>query len=249
MSERTTRIGAGRLLGRIVAAAAVVVGCLIGAVATDSTALLVAAVVVLIAATATIARAGEILLADADGGDARVPPRRATAVARDRWTVAAVGGVAVIAVAGAIALSHGDARATATTPATAATAARAVRSFLSDAVLEDDAYGACQYLAPVAQRAVTRIAGDGQTCRDALTATQPAFAGITSVGDLRALRLRVTIRHGAALVRAAAPGAPPPAAFLLRPATSAETDAFRAPACAWRIVAGVAAVLPGGRRA
>jgi hypothetical protein len=186
-----------------------------------------------------------VLLGDADGSGEAAPDEtapRAAAVARGRRTGAAVAAVAVAAVALAIVLPHGDAGATATTPATAATADRAVRDFLSDAVLENNSYEACQYLTQAAQAQITRLAGEGQSCRDALAATRPAFAGIASEQQLRELPLHTTLRGGAAIVRATPP-AGTPATFVLRPATAAETVAYRAPACAWRIATGATAVL------
>ena len=59
---------------------------------------------------------------------------------------------------------------------------------------------------------------------------------------LRELPLHTTLRDGAAIVRAT-PATGRPATFVLRPATAAETVAFRAPACAWRIATGATAVL------
>jgi hypothetical protein len=141
-------------------------------------------------------------------------------------------------------LPHSDARATATTPATPATAARAVRDFLADAVLEDNAYAACGYLTPAAQQHVTTLAGEGRACRTAVSATRPGFAGIQSEGDLRGLPLHATVRGRTALVRAT-PRSGRPVTFVLQEATPGAGDAYRAPACAWRIAAGETAVLPG----
>jgi len=246
MAAGTPRIGPGGLFGRIIVLATVIVACLVARAVAHAPALLVVAVAALVAATAAIAQVAAVLLRDDDGGEAasQQTAPRAASVARGRRTGAAVAGVAVAAVALAIVLPHGDARATATTPATAATADRAVRDFLGDAVLQNDSYDACQYLTQAAQARITQLAGDGQSCRDALAATRPAFAGIASEQELRELRLHTTLRGGTAIVRATPP-AGAPATFVLRPATAAETAAFRAPACAWRIATGVTAVLGG----
>jgi hypothetical protein len=247
MAAGTPRIGPGGLFGRIIVLTAVIVACLVVRAAAHAPAMLVVAIAVLVVATAGIARVAVLLLRDADGsGEAApdAPAPRAASVLRGRRTGAAVAGVAVAAVALAIALPHGDAGATATTPATAATAQRAVRDFLGDAVLQNDSYDACQYLTTAAQAQITRLAGEGQSCRGALAATRPTFAGISSEQGLRDLPLHATLRGGAAIVRATPP-AGTPATFVLRPATGAETDSFRAPACAWRIATGATAVLAG----
>ena len=245
MAAGTPRIGPGGLFARIVVLAAAIVACLVVRAAAHAPAMLVVAVAALIAATAGIARVAAALLRDADGSGEAAPEdtaARAASVARGRRTGAAVAAVAVAAVALAIVLPHGDARATATTPATAATADRAVRDFVGDAVLQNDSYDACQYLTQAAQAQITRLAGEGQSCRDALAATRPAFAGLASEQGLRELPLHTTLRDGAAIVRAT-PATGRPATFVLRRATAAETAAFRAPACAWRIATGATAVL------
>jgi hypothetical protein len=245
MAARTPRIGPGGLFGRIIAAATVIVGCLVVRAATHAPAMLVVAVVALVAATAGIAEVAVVLLRDADGNtETETAPPGAAAVLRGRGTVAAVAAVAAAAVALAIVLPRGDADATATTPATAATAGRAVRDFLGDAVLDNDSYDACQYLTASAQAQITSLAGAGQSCRDALAATRPAFAGIASERGLRELPLHTTLRGGAAIVRAT-PASGRTATFVLRTATAAETDTFRPPPCAWRIATGATAVLGG----
>jgi len=248
MAAGTPRIGPGGLLGRIIVLAAVIVACLVARAAAHAPALLVVAVAALVAATAGIAQVAAVLLRDAGEGDEAAPERaapRAATLARGRRAGAATAGVALAAVALAIVLPHGDAGATATTPATAATADRTVRDFLGDAVLQNDSYDACQYLTQAAQARIARLAGEGESCRDALAATRPAFAGIASEQELRELPLHTTLRGGAAIVRATPP-AGGRATFVLRPATAAEIAAFRAPRCAWRIATGATAVLGGG---
>src|SRR6476661_6726748 len=217
MAAGTPRIGPGGLLGRIIVLAAVIVACLVARAAAHAPALLVVAVAGLVAATAGIAQVAAVLLRDAGEGDEAAPERaapRAATLARGRRTGAATAGVALAAVALAIVLPHGDAAATATTPATAATADRTVRDFLGDAVLQNDSYDACQYLTQAAQARIARLAGEGESCRDALAATRPAFAGIASEQGLRELPLHTTLRDGAAIVRAT-PAAGRPATFVL----------------------------------
>jgi hypothetical protein len=243
--------GTGRLFGQVIVSAVVIVACLVVRAVAGAPVLLVVAIAALIAGTAGMARATARLLADADlapddgaakAEDAAVPRR--LAVTRGRTTAAGVAAVAAGALALAIVLPHGDARATATAQATPATADQAVRDFLADAVLEDNAYAACGYLTPAAQQQITALAGAGQACRTALAATRPAFAGVASEGDLRSVRLHATVRDGAAFVRATPPSGRP-AAFVLERAAPGASDAYRAPACAWRIAAGETAVLPG----
>jgi hypothetical protein len=128
-----------------------------------------------------------------------------------------------------------------TSAPTAAGAAQTVRDFLATAVLEDNAYLACQYLTGPAQRQVARIARV-PTCREALVATRPTFDAIQSIGPLDRLDLRAAVRDGRASVTALRHGYPP-ATFGLRPTTPADYAAFDAPAAPWRIDSGYLAVL------
>jgi hypothetical protein len=84
---------------------------------------------------------------------------------------------------------------------------------------------------------VAALAGDGQSCRAALSATEPSLAGVHSEGSLHALPMRVAVRDGTAVVTT------PRVRFVLRPATSEERSAFQAPSGAWRIVSGATALL------
>jgi hypothetical protein len=236
----------GRLFGRIIVSAAGLVALVVASAAANVPGLPVVTVLALIVATAGVAHAGSVLMRDAEGDEHR--PRLTV---RDRRVTGGVAAGFAVTAALAIVLAHGDARATAMTPATPATAGRAVRAFLSDAIVLNDAYGACQYLSPSAQQQVSRIAGDGQTCREALTETRPGLDGVDAVSGVRALRLRTTIHDGTARVSAAPSSGRPPTTFVLRPASAAEASAYRAPVCAWRIVRGEAAVLgrPAARAA
>jgi hypothetical protein len=56
------------------------------------------------------------------------------------------------------------------------------------------------------QQRVADLAGGDQTCRDALSATQPSLGGIRSEGALHALAPHVLIRDGAADVSASPTG-------------------------------------------
>ncbi|HEX5925971.1 MAG TPA: hypothetical protein VFY45_19230 [Baekduia sp.] len=167
-----------------------------------------------------------------------------------RGRVAAAAVVGAVAVVPAFVVPIEDSAATSTAHATAGDAAQTVRDFLADAVLDDNAYAACQYLTPGAQLSVARLAGDDQTCRDALTATQPSLGTIHSEGALHALRLDAVVRDGTASVTARPPG-PGPVTFVLSRTTPADTAVYGAPSSEWRIADGATAVLrflAAGRR-
>ena len=166
----------------------------------------------------------------------------ASPVGPGRGRVAASAVVAAIAVVLAFVLPVEDSAATSTARPTARAAAQTVRDFLADAVLDDNAYAACQYLTPGAQQSVANLAGDGQTCRDALTATQPSFGTVHSEGALHALRLDAVVRGATATVTTR-PRGRPPATFVLSRTTPDETAAYGAPSSQWRIADGATAVL------
>jgi hypothetical protein len=135
----------------------------------------------------------------------------------------------------AVALPDDRAAADSTARPTAAAAAQTVRAFLATAVLDDDAYEACQYLTPAAQAQVARAAGAGQTCRDALSAAPPSFVAIRSEGELHALAVRAVVTAPALAKATIARPGQPPVALVLRRATAADEAAYAAPQCAWRI--------------
>ena len=89
---------------------------------------------------------------------------------------------------------------------------------------------------------MAQLAGDGQTCRDALSATQPSFGGIQSEGALHALSLHVLIDDGTADVTAT-PHGQAAVHFVLQRTTAAQAATFQAPSAAWRIADGATAVL------
>lgn len=132
----------------------------------------------------------------------------------------------------------------ASSPATQAQ--QTVREFLIAAVLTDNAYLACQYLTPDEQRRIARLAGRGASCQEVFIAARPAFAGVQRVTELNALPLLTMVRGDRAVVLAPRPQpAPGPIRFVLRRATRAELNAFRAPQLPWRIASGATAVLRG----
>ena len=226
--------GPGQLLLAIVALVATIVGGLVATAETRAWWTLALTIGALVAAGTAVAICVHALLSQDDRGAPTVPAR---------GPVVALATVATVAVALAVALPVEDSAAVSTATPDAAAAAATVRAFLASAVLDGNAYAACQYLAPDAQQQLARLAGDGQTCRDALTATDPSLAGVHSEGSLRGLHLRAAVRGGQAFVTA-----PGRVTFVLRPATAAEARAFAAPHAAWRIVAGATAVLPGERQ-
>jgi hypothetical protein len=168
--------------------------------------------------------------------------RDASPIAPGHGRVVASAVVAAIAVVLAIVLPVEGSAATSTARPTAGAAARTVRDFLASAVLDDNAYAACQYLTPSAQESVVRLAGDGQTCRDALTAAQPSFGAVHSEGALQALRLDAVVRDGTANVTAQPPGRGS-VTFVLQRTTPGEAATYEAPSSAWRIADGATAVL------
>jgi hypothetical protein len=217
-----------RLLLRIIAFVAVLVGAVVATARANAWWTVTLAVAGLVLAAAGVGASVRALLDHAE--DAR-PEAPGGAL------VATLVGTAAVAVVLALTLGVEQSAATSTARPTAAAADQTVRDFLASAVLDHSAYPACQYLTVAEQQAVARLAGDGQTCRDALTATQPSFAGIGSEGALHALALHARVGGDAAEVTAAS------AAFVLQRTTPAEAAAYEAPPAAWRIAHGAAVVL------
>jgi hypothetical protein len=221
-----------RLLLEIIVFVAILVGAVVAIGQADAWWTAALAVGGLVIATLGIALAVGTMLRARDAPP--IGPRRSRVVAS-----AVVAAVAVIL---AIVLPVEGSAATSTAGSTGGAAAQTVRDFLADAVLDDNAYAACQYLTPSAQQGVARLAGDGQTCRDALTATQPSFGAVHSEGALRALRLDTVLRGGTAYVTARPLGRQP-VTFVLQRTTPGEAATYEAPSSAWRIADGATAVL------
>jgi hypothetical protein len=211
-------------------------------------AILVGAVVAIAEAdawwTAALAVAGLVIaaLGIALAVRAMLRPGEASPVAPGRARVAASAVAAAVAVVLAFVVPVADSAATSTARPNAEAAAQTVRDFLADAVLDDNAYAACQYLTPGAQQSVANLAGDGQTCRDALMATQPSFGTVHSEGALHALGLDAVVRDATATVTAR-PAGRAPVTFVLSRTTPDETAAYGAPSSQWRITDGATAVL------
>jgi hypothetical protein len=223
-----------RLLLDIVVLVAILVGAVIAVAEANAWWTAAVAVAALVMATLGLALVvGAMLRAD-----------DASSVEPSRGRVVASAAVAAVAVVLAIVLPDEGSAATSTAHPTAGAAAQTVRDFLANAVLEDNAYVACQYLTSDTQQSVARLAGDGQTCRDALTATQPSFGAIHSEQALHALRLDAVVRDGTAYVTAR-PSGQPSVTFVLQRTTPAEASAYEAPSSAWRIADGATAVLHG----
>jgi hypothetical protein len=170
--------------------------------------------------------------------DASRPARRSRPVAL------ILGALAVAGVVLAFTLPEHSKAARELAAPTAPAATETVRQFLEVAVVQDNAYLACQYLTPVGQRQVARVAGPvpSTTCREALTATHPAFRGVGSVGAVKALDVRAAVHGDRATVTVSGNGAQP-VTFGLRRATPAELDAYEAPQVPWRIDSGATAVI------
>jgi hypothetical protein len=223
-----------RLLLDIVVLVAILVGGIVATAEADAwwtAAIAVAALV--IAALGIALTVGAMLRAD-----------DASSLAPRRGRVAASAAVAAVAVVLAIVVPDEGSAATSTASPTAGAAAQTVRDFLATAVLDDDAYVACQYLTSSAQQSVARLAGNDQTCRDALSATQPSFGAVHSEGALHALRLDTVVRNATADVTAR-PSGRQPVTFVLQRTTPAEASAYEAPSSAGRIADGATAVLHG----
>jgi hypothetical protein len=220
--------GPGQLTLRVIALTGLLVGALVATALTHALWMLVVTLAGLISAALAVALSVNAMLGQDDRTEPTDPYRR---------PVALLATVAAATIVLAIALPVEDSAAVSTTTPDAAAAAATVRAFLANAVLNDNAYVACQYLAPSEQQRVAQVGGEGQTCRAVLTATQPSFAGVDSEGSLHALRVHAVVRDGTAYVTAAG------VMFELRPATAAEISAYDAPPGAWRIVSGVSAVL------
>jgi hypothetical protein len=194
--------------------------------------------------TAALAVAGLVIAALGIGlaVGAMLRARDASPMGPGRSGVVASAVVAAVAVALAIVVPVEGSAATSTARPTGGSAAETVRQFLATAVLDDNAYIACQYLTPSAQEGIARLAGNAQTCRDALTATQPSFGTVHSEGALHALRLDTVVRGDSASVVARPPGRQP-VTFVLSRTTPGEAAAYEAPSSAWRIADGATAVL------
>jgi hypothetical protein len=195
--------------------------------------------------TVTLAVAGLVLAAGGIGMSVRALLERAedaTPEAPGRALVATLATVAAASVVLALTLPVEQSAATSAARPTAAAADQTVRDFLASAVLDDSAYPSCQYLTAAEQQAVARLAGDGATCRDALTATHPSFAGIGSEGALHALALHARV-HGDTADVTATPHAARPVTFVLQRTTPGEAAGYEAPPASWRIADGANAVL------
>jgi hypothetical protein len=227
-------VGPGELFLRIVVLIALLVGGIVATARTDAWWTLTLAVAgLVIAAGAIVISVQAMLRRDVD----------AEPSAPSRARVAAFAALAAVALVLAVALPDDQSAADSTTSPTPAAASQTVRDFLATAVLEDNAYAACQYLTASAQEEVARIAGGDQTCRDALTAAAPSFDGIHSEGTLHALDVRaVLVGHSTAHVTVDRPRYPP-VTFVLKRATGADSLAFAAPSGAWRIASGVTGAL------
>jgi hypothetical protein len=220
--------GPGQLTLRVIGLCALLVAGIVATALAHTLWVLVVTVAGLLAAAAAMALSVNAMLGNDDRTDAADPYRGPTAL------LAAISALTVVL---AIALPVADSAAVSTATPDARSAADTVRAYLASAVIDGNAYAACEYLAPSAQAQVAALAGDGQTCRDALTSTTPSFPGVTSEGSLHALPLRAAIHDGTAYVAGRG------VTFALRPATAAEKSAFQAPQADWRIVSGATAVL------
>ena len=221
------------MLLRIIALVAILVGAVVATAQTRAWWTVALAVAGLIIAAGLTAASMRRLLSEDDDTDSQEPGRR-------RFALLSI--VAIAAVVLAVTLPVDESAAVSTARPTAAAAAETVRSFLAAAVLDDNAYAACQYLTTAEQQRVADLAGGDQTCRDALSATHPSLDEIGSEGALHALALHAVIRAGTADVTAT-PHGRGTVRFVLVRTTSAQAATFEAPPATWRIAHGATAVL------
>ncbi|HEX2087009.1 MAG TPA: hypothetical protein VHF89_15110, partial [Solirubrobacteraceae bacterium] len=178
------------------------------------------------------------MLADDDGSATR---------ARAGSPVVVCVTVGALALAAAVAVGWDDAATSSAAAPDPTGAAQTVRGFLTEAALDGDAYGACEYMTSGERRQVARLAGQRQTCADALTGASVSLPGIDTEAALRRLDVR-TAAVGRRVVATVFGAGPRPLSFTLERATPGERLAFDAPGAGWRIASGAAALLgaPGG---
>jgi hypothetical protein len=223
-------VGPGELMFRIVILIALLVGSVVATAQTHAWWTLALAVAGLVLAAGGVLISVQDMLRRGDDAEPSAPIR---------GRVAALAVLAAVALVLAVALPDQQSAAASTTSPTASAASQTVRDFLATAVLEDNAYAACQYLTVSEQDVVARAAGADQTCRDAFVAAPPSFDGIQSEGALHALDARgVLVGASTADVTVDRRGYAP-VTFVLRRATGADAVAFAAPPAAWRIASGV----------
>jgi hypothetical protein len=194
------------------------------------------AVAALVATTTALA----LVIRDAVAHEQDDPPARDAGLRRPAAMLALV---AVVMLAVSVVAASDDQTATATAPAGTSEAVQTVRDFLTAALVASDGESACAYLTPAEQLRAGAATGDGAACRVAFDAWYPPLtAGEPSTTEqVRDLPARAAPRGRAVRVTTGRGGAAH--SFVLVPATPAESQAFDAPAAAWRISAGASALL------
>lgn len=174
------------------------------------------------------------LLSDEDDAEPETGPSRTGSVL--------LASVAVVLLVLALVVPEHEAKeSTAGTAATAGAAEETVRQFLLLAIVEDDAFPACQYLTTAQQATLVRQAG-ATSCRLALTGTSPSLDGVQDEADVDRLKIRATVVGDRATAVVAGRGQPP-MTFTLTRATPAEAEGFEAPSTPWRIASGAEALV------
>jgi hypothetical protein len=225
----TTRIP---LLIWIVALSGVVIGSVVGLAELDDGWTAAAAIVAGLAAITTIAIVARDELAEAD-------QPLATRVLGVRPAAAALGAVAVAALAIAVYGGLSDDSAASTAQATPASAANTVRDFIIAASVGDNGEAACGYLTTAEQASVGATGGVG--CRQVLNDGIPSPIGAASDAAVRALHTAASVTGGRATVRLGTGNSA--MSFVLERATAAEQSQFNAPGGIWRIAGGATSVL------
>jgi hypothetical protein len=148
--------------------------------------------------------------------------------------------VVVLVVAAAIVLPTLEAHAKAPAGLSASAAESTVRTFVNQAVVEENGYNACQLLTSAQQDAVAARGPSGDVCRVALGGAT-SFLGVSTAGEVQGLTLHTTVHGRSATVVASHPG-DPSVTFTLTPASGAEATTFAAPHSSWRIASGAESV-------
>jgi hypothetical protein len=215
------------------------VGAVVALAELDDAWALALACVTLVASTSAI----PLVLGDALAHE-EDEPRRVPRMRRGAAGLAVSAAIALV-LAVALTVKSDDETATATAPAGTAESVQTVRDFLTAAFVRFDGESACGYLTPTEQQRVSAEIGDGTTCREMFDGSAAAGAAAvpTTTKQVRDLRVRTTaLSRG---VRVTTGQGITARSFVLVPATAAESQAFNAPASAWRIASGATTVIGG----
>jgi hypothetical protein len=229
--RQTTRVP---LLIWIVAMVGVVAGSIVGLAELDDAWTVAAAVLAGLGALLTLS----IVIRD-ELAATELPA--STRVLGVRRLAAATGVVAAAALAAAVYAGSWDAGTASMAQPTAASAVDTVGDFVTAADVAGNGEAACSYLATTERASVGAIGGAG--CRQALNDGIALPGGVDSDHALHSLPATVSVHGGRAIVRLGT-GARA-ATVVLERVTPLELSQFGVPPSAWRIAAGVTALVQG----